>query len=333
MDLVKYYTNKKNGFTTHLTIPTVIRNITHESELNYFLCVDPNPYILNVTTKITTPVNKSYRPKSSKLLNGNGLLTFRGTISIKDTANIVISNCIFDNQTPDKDCINIDSESRTLHSPIRSDLIWILDNKFVNTGDGAIDIISAKRVNVQGNHFEKIQKACLWGRSNAGTPEYPHNTEKLITHTQNYYESCDRRMPLLRGGYCHSFNNVITNYYAAGVQIGGEGFVLSENNWYGGKCPLFKRSEASKDFDIFHMGYSLGVEDKKEVKGKLNYWSRNDVETIFGKVDRDPKYFKDITMDFIQLFTQQGSYNEVLKKMTENYREVVINSSGVKTLI
>lgn len=329
MDLVKFYNSTRNGFTSRIVVPTAVRDAAN---LHEFLdCFnDTSACIINVTDTIVVPEGRTYRIPSNKVICGNGKVTFKDTLSIVDCTNVIIHNCIFDVSTVDRDCINIDSKTLILKYML-TDNIWIYHNKFIHTGDGAVDITGAKRVNVQGNHFCKIQKACLWGRSDAGTIDRPHDTNKLVTHTENYYESCDRRMPLLRGGFCHSYNNVITEFFAAGTQIGELGSILSEHNWYGGKCSFMKQSVASTDFDWFSMNYALGAEEDADATKQLQYWSRGDVETAWGKVNK--AYLKDITADFIKLFSDNKVFNPQIRTMNNNLKDTIIKNAGIQPIL
>ena len=97
--------------------------------------------------------------------------------------------------------------------------IWIHKNTFDTTGDSAFDVkVGAHNVTMSFNRLVTVKRAVLHGSSDS------HTIDKQITTTMhnNAFVTTDdsykllgntlRRVPLLRHGKTHMFNNVFVNY-------------------------------------------------------------------------------------------------------------------------
>ncbi|WP_331351841.1 pectate lyase [Cellvibrio sp. UBA7671] len=97
--------------------------------------------------------------------------------------------------------------------------IWIHKNTFDTTGDSAFDVkVGAHNVTMSFNRLVNVKRAVLHGSSDS------HTIDKQITTTMhnNAFVTTDdsymllgntlRRVPLLRHGKTHMFNNVFVNY-------------------------------------------------------------------------------------------------------------------------
>lgn len=97
--------------------------------------------------------------------------------------------------------------------------IWIHKNTFDTTGDSAFDVkVGAYNVTMSFNRLVNVKRAVLHGSSDS------HTIDKQITTTMhnNAFITTDdsykllgntlRRVPLLRHGKTHMFNNVFVNY-------------------------------------------------------------------------------------------------------------------------
>ena len=109
--------------------------------------------------------------------------------------------------------------------------IWIHQNTFDTTGDSAFDVkVGAYDITVSFNRLVNVKRAALHGSSdsrtiNAQITTTLHNN-LFVTHDQ-YYSDSDyetlRRVPLMRRGQSHMFNNVFYNYRKdiLSVRVGG----------------------------------------------------------------------------------------------------------------
>lgn len=97
--------------------------------------------------------------------------------------------------------------------------IWIHKNTFDTTGDSAFDVkVGAYNITMSFNRLVNVKRAVLHGSSDS------HTIDKQITTTMhnNAFVTTDdsytllgntlRRVPLLRHGKTHMFNNVFVNY-------------------------------------------------------------------------------------------------------------------------
>ncbi|MBN2344314.1 MAG: hypothetical protein JXX29_05235 [Deltaproteobacteria bacterium] len=99
--------------------------------------------------------------------------------------------------------------------------IWIHQNTFDHTGDSAFDVkVGAYDITVSFNKLVDVKRAALHGSSdsreiNAQIRTTIHNNA-FITRDENYgldeYGNTARRVPLIRRGMTHLFNNVFYNY-------------------------------------------------------------------------------------------------------------------------
>ncbi|MCD9032335.1 hypothetical protein LDO32_11420 [Luteimonas sp. Y-2-2-4F] len=118
--------------------------------------------------------------------------------------------------------------------------IWIHQNTFENTGDSAYDVkVGAYDITVSFNRLHNVKRAALHGSSDS------HTIDAQITTTvhNNLYVTTDdvfgdsaynglRRVPLLRRGQSHLFNNVFYGYRkdVLSVRVGGR--IAFEDNLF-----------------------------------------------------------------------------------------------------
>ena len=123
--------------------------------------------------------------------------------------------------------------------------IWIHKNDFFYTGDAAFDVkVGAYDITLSFNRVLDVKRASLHGSSDSRTineqitTTFHHN---LFLTSESFYgegRSTARRVPLLRRGSSHMFNNVFMNYYKdfASVRVGGT--LLFEDNVFLGGTPI-----------------------------------------------------------------------------------------------
>ncbi len=125
--------------------------------------------------------------------------------------------------------------------------IWIHKNDFFYTGDAAFDVkVGAYDITLSFNRVLDVKRASLHGSSDSRTinsqitTTFHHN---LFLTSEAFYKEgrgTARRVPLLRRGSSHMFNNVFMNYYKdfASVRVGGT--LLFEDNVFMGGTPVQK---------------------------------------------------------------------------------------------
>lgn len=117
--------------------------------------------------------------------------------------------------------------------------IWIHKNTFDTTGDSAFDVkVGAHNITMSFNRLVNVKRAVLHGSSDS------HTIDKQITTTMhhNAFVTTDdsymllgntlRRVPLLRHGKTHMFNNVFINYRKEVLSARVGSSVLLEDNTF-----------------------------------------------------------------------------------------------------
>jgi pectate lyase len=144
------------------------------------------------------------------------------------TQNVILTNLRFagvghvEDHNLDPDMIRSTGESRD---------IWIHQNTFYNTGDSAFDVkVGAYGITVSFNRLIDVKRAALHGSSDSRTINEQITTtihnNLFVTNDVNYSNSAFdtlRRVPLMRRGQSHIFNNVFYNYRKdiLSVRVGG----------------------------------------------------------------------------------------------------------------
>lgn len=118
--------------------------------------------------------------------------------------------------------------------------IWIHQNTFENTGDSAYDIkMGAHGITVSFNKLLNVKRASLHGSSDSRTINEQITTtvhnNLYVTTDEHYGETAYnglRRVPLLRRGQSHMFNNVFYGYRKDLLSIRVGGRIAFEDNMF-----------------------------------------------------------------------------------------------------
>jgi pectate lyase len=84
----------------------------------------------------------------------------------------------------------------------------------------------SKNVTISWNHIHDSWKMSLLGSSNSDRGTW------LVTYHHNYYFRIGSRMPSIRGGTAHIFNNYYKEIFVGGVNTRLSAQVLVENNYF-----------------------------------------------------------------------------------------------------
>lgn len=231
-----------------------------------------NPVIILIDREFKGP--NVLRLGSNKTLFGVGTKGFINQIgvSIQCQHNIIIRNIKFtmtgvpitndgENKISgfnfDPDCIAIQADDETLPEAQRkSSHIWIDHCEFYNEDptvmtdydryDGLLDAKNdCQYITISWNYFHDHHKACLFGKGNSD------DYDRKITMHHNKFENIGSRMPLMRFGKLHMFNNYTTRCLEGnGLNVRINSNAYLEKNYYENvKKPLFgKLSEGGKAF-------------------------------------------------------------------------------------
>lgn len=118
--------------------------------------------------------------------------------------------------------------------------IWIHQNTFEGTGDSAFDVkIGAHNITVSFNKLLNVKRASLHGSGDSETVSAKITTtihdNLFVTTDEHYGESAYnglRRVPLLRRGQSHLFNNVFYGYRKDLLSIRVGGRIAFEDNMF-----------------------------------------------------------------------------------------------------
>lgn len=95
--------------------------------------------------------------------------------------------------------------------------------------DGGIDMKKgANRITISYNHVYNYQKVALNGYSDSDTL----NAGSLTTYHHNRFENVKSRLPLLRHGKAHIYNNYFGNVGTSGINIRMNALALIESNYF-----------------------------------------------------------------------------------------------------
>lgn len=158
-------------------------------------------------------------------VGNNGVLDGRG-ILLRGANNIIIRNLTIRYvRDGSGDGIEIDGDR-----PIRN--VWIDHNTFYNTLDVDKDyydgLIDGKNdidnITISYNVLRDSWKTSLWGQNDS------NDYDRRITFAYNRIENVNSRVPLLRFGQTHIYNNYYNNIVSTGINTRMGNRVLIENN-------------------------------------------------------------------------------------------------------
>jgi pectate lyase len=158
-------------------------------------------------------------------------------ITINGAQHVWIDHCEFYSQLLPSDCPDFSNAAETGKDGV------ISEYDYKDYYDGQIDISDEARwITISNNYFHDHWKSLLWGDSETDTGD----AKIRVTLYHNYFKNIYSRLPMLRYGKAHVFNNYfdgITSlvipstskdfgYSSAGVDARCGGTLLVEGNYY-----------------------------------------------------------------------------------------------------
>jgi pectate lyase len=207
--------------------------------------------LLSCSTEITVASNKTIQGVGSNSgLTGCGL-------KLKKVSNVIIRNMKISKvqaSTGNGDAIHIDNSNHLWidHNDLSSDTSHGTDYY-----DGLLDIThAADYVTVSWNYLHDHIKCSLIGHSDSNASE---DTGHLrVTYHHNYFNNCDQRMPSLRFGTAHVYNNYFVNG-STGVHTRMNAQALVQNNvWRNVKTPIETTKDSKVDGYVNQSGNDFG---------------------------------------------------------------------------
>jgi pectate lyase len=145
-----------------------------------------------------------------------------------------------------------------IHSTGNSSDIWIHKNTFRNTGDSAFDVrTEAHHITISFNRVVDVKRATLHGADDGDQTAADEKIRTTIHHnafitTNDFYDTADaaRRVPLIRWGKSHLWNNIFFGYHKdfASVRVGAE-LLLDDNVFLGGTKVQEEKSTLEAAFE------------------------------------------------------------------------------------
>eukprot|EP00833_Pecoramyces_ruminatium_P010052 jgi/Orpsp1_1/1184084/evm.model.c7180000087956.1 len=206
--------------------------------------------IIKLTSDITVNSNTS-------IIGANKNSGFTGAgLKFKNAKNIIIKNlkfsyCLGSN----KDCINAQKSTN----------VWVDHCEFFNDRnhgkdyyDGLVDFTHAcDYITISWNYIHDHYKASLIGHSDSNASE---DTGKLhITYHHNYFKNIGSRLPSLRFGTGHIYNNVYENIENSSVNIRMGAKALVEGNVFrNAKKPISTNLDSKQEGSVVQRNNDFG---------------------------------------------------------------------------
>ena len=194
--------------------------------------------------------------------------------------------------------------------------IWIHKNEFDHTGDSAFDVkVGAYNITMSFNLLRNVKRASLHGSSdsreiNAQITTTMHNNAFITTDDMYaYFGSGGRRVPLIRRGRTHMFNNLFYGYRKdiMSIRVGAQ--VRFEDNVF--LNDVFNEKEDDieyllenliRDYDegnIVVTGSRVWISDRN---CRLDTGQTGDLTLSFGTVDTMTDDYEDASRASLQSF-------------------------------
>jgi len=239
--------------------------------------------IINLSSEVTINSNTS-------LVGANKNSGFTGAgVKFKNAKNIIIQNLKFSKCLgSNKDCINA----------TKSTNIWVDHCEFYNDRnngkdyyDGLVDFTHAcDYITVSWCSLHDHYKASLVGHSDSNSSE---DTGKLhITYHHNYFKNIGSRLPSLRFGTGHIFNNVYENIESSSINVRMGAQALVESNVFkNANKPISTNLDSKVEGSVIERNNDFGTTANTNSitkKGNLNSvpykYTADNVKNIYNAV-------------------------------------------------
>jgi pectate lyase len=252
------YATQNGGTNGGAGGPTV--NVNTEAQL-ISAVTDNNPRIVRITGLIT--LSQRIRVGSNKSILGasaNAGITRGGGLLLESVRNVVIRGirCSFVREP--NDCVEI---SRTTN-------VWVDQNEFwsdMNNGrdfyDGLVDIVRGSDfVTLSWNRFRNHYKVCLFGNSDdAGGTD---RGRLRVSLQGNWFQNVNSRVPSLRFGTAHIWNNLFENVGASTINSRMGANVFVENNVFiNARRTIITNLDSREDGFANHRNNEFGSESQR----------------------------------------------------------------------
>jgi pectate lyase len=272
----------QNGGTTGGAGGTVVDVNNYADLLYYANTVGTTPYIIQISGTITLPGTGGFTIRANKTLRGVGTNpTLIGNVGFQNRdRNIIIENLNITNPCTSSSCDGIS---------LKQDINNVLVTKctIYDCGDGGFDITNrSSYVTVSWCKFyynnpapaEDHRFMCLVGASDKQTDD----RDKLrVTYHHNWWANrVKERMPRVRYGQVHVYNNYYSNLELGGycIGVGVEAHLRVENNYFNSVPNPWADYYTGTGYPAGEIGWNTG---------NIYYncsepnWATNEYDTIF----------------------------------------------------
>jgi pectate lyase len=278
------WASQNGGTTGGAGGPTV--TVTDEPNLYKYACTLPGPYIIQVSGTINIPTDDgaadSLQISANKTIRGIGVNpTLIGCVGFKNRdTNIIIENLNITNPH-----LGSQYDGMSLKQDINN--VLVTKCTIYDCGDGGFDITNRSNyVTVSWCKFyfnnpapdEAHRFACLVGHSDGYTDDIGKN--KVTYHHNWWANRVKERMPRVRYGQVHVYNNYYSNLEAGGycIGVGVESNLRVEGNYFNAVPNPWANYYTGTGYGAGHIGW-----DANNIFYNCSEpnWATNEYATIF----------------------------------------------------
>lgn len=270
----------QNGGTTGGEGGTVV-TVDNMTDLEYYAEMDTTPYIIQISGTIDIGTGNLEIAANKTLIGIGENPTLKGNVGFSNRdGNIILENL---NITNPYEGSSYDGIS------LKQDIYNVLVTKctIYDTGDGGFDISNESDfITVSWCKFHYTPStpdpdhvfACLVGSSDKQTDDADN---LRVTYHHNWWTTgVKERMPRVRYGQVHVFNNYYSDLVAGGycIGVGCGSRIRVENNYFNAVPTPWKDYYTGTGYDVGHIGWNAG---------NIFYnctqptWATNEFSTIF----------------------------------------------------
>ena len=317
-------------------------NSTEKSDLNADLWVLSNSYKKIIQLNVASNTTIVGKDANSGIKGAN--------ISISGMENVVLRNLIIqdaydpfphheknDGYNAQWDCITIQGNSKYVwidHCTIQDTLtlahVYTNGNKTDSdykekwqTYDGLLDIKGLSQyITVSNCKFKNHDKTSLIGNEDT---EGNDAEKRLITYHHNYFYNCGQRLPMMRNGTFHLYNNYYAysdGYYEQGYAMGirAGSTVYAENNCFGAGIYAAFSADSDSVGTLYASGNSVAAGVNEFNKGAAKTG-----ETKFSELTSPAYTYDTTTVAVADVPTNAGTASATIKDKSET---VIVDGGG-----
>ncbi len=278
------WASQNGGTTGGAGGPTV--TVTDEPNLYMYACTLPGPYIIQVSGTINIPTDDgaddSLQISANKTIRGIGVNpTLIGCVGFKNRdTNIIIENLNITNPH-----VGSTYDGMSVKQDINN--VLITKCTFYDTGDGQLDISNRSNyITVSWCKFYYTPSApdpghtfsSLVGSSDTQTTD---RGKLKVTYHHNWWTTgCKERMPRVRFGEVHVYNNYYSDLVAGGycIGVGVESHIRVEGNYFNAVPNPWADYYTGTGYGAGHIGW-----DTNNIFYSCTQptWATNEYATIF----------------------------------------------------